>query len=213
VKFTKIILAGLTAIMLAAGIGAAQAAPITFRFGGQVTISPVSGINIGDSISGLYTFDSDATAQFPSSPNVAIYDTGLSSYSVQVGIFSGAASSGRIIVADNFGGSIDVYNAGTSVLTGTSMSGLTAFQSFIELSTVSGTALSSFALPLSPPDLSDFSARTIVLRFLDASTMTNYTVRGSLTLLEAVPAPGALAVLGLGLLGIGGLRRKKLSGA
>lgn len=194
--------AALTAIS-----GTASAAPITFQFGGTVTASPVAGINVGDAISGQFTFDSGTSATFPVSPNAATYANTISSYSVQIGGFSASALTGNIIVINNLGGSFDGYVVGAGLLTSTPVPGLTASQSFFEAHDASGAALSSTVLPLTPPDLSDFITRTYyVLRFLDANNV-RYQVDGTLTSLVEVPAPAALTLALLGLLGIAGFRK------
>jgi hypothetical protein len=177
----------------------AQADVITFSFGGEITMSEVAGIAVGDSISGQYTFDSAATATFPLFPTVAQYDFALLSYAVQIGSFSVTASSGRILVANGFSGSIDVYGVGSDAIATTPVAGLTPHSSFFELVDASQTAIVSFALPLTPPDPSSFGVRTFSVRFVDADNVS-FRATGSLAFLAAVPAPGALLLLGFGCL-------------
>jgi hypothetical protein len=219
-----------TAIATTALCGVASAAPITFYYSGAITnVSGTPGtFSVGQSVSGSYTFDTSTPATIAAS-NLSLYlvaatgtlnIAGLSgstqSYQNSFFVVNNTAPGGgqdRLAFGSLVGtlsGQISVSNTLTPVM-------LALQNVTIDLRDASGTALTNTDLPLTVPDLSSFSSRTGTAMFYevfgpDQGQFGN--VQFSLDTLTAspsagVPTPGALALLGFGLLGLGGLRRKK----
>ncbi len=207
------ILSRILALLALASIcaSAPNAAPLTFTFSGtlfQVDGTPPAGIEAGAPFTVTYTFDSSATdAAFD--PAYGLYYSVGAPYGLTVDVGGTTVFSSdnvRITVGDaSFPTSedtYDVYSAG----------GLTQVQ--LHLSDVSETAFSSDDLPLSPPPLADFDF--IGFHYAEYLSLTpgilSFSAHGateSFTESAAVPAPGTIALLSIGLAGAAAWRRYK----
>lgn len=216
-QFKKITIFIAVAFVLAALPGPAQADLITFNFSGHVTsvfdnYNELDGsVAVGTPFSGQYTFDS-AWPHSDTDPNYRNYSpvspTGVG-MSVSVGNYhtqsvSTADQDFFISVADNWSGE-DCYdvNSMKNVPTGS----LNDPYMFFSLEDYSQTALSSLALPLTPPDLSAWTSNIFWLW----NNENEIHIEGSLETLTMegapVPVPGTLVLLLSGLAGLGLYRR------
>lgn len=216
--------------LCAAGFAASLAAPvharlITFAFEGVVT--SISGephdyfpaADDGVPVSGTYTFESTTPDTNPD-PNRGQYDHAVKQIVFRVGpdaLVIGPPFNAGISVANQPFGPID--DEEYSVFATTDIGG--SFSIFeIQLFNVdSDGALTSDALPLTPPDISKFDFRRILLN-VGASDFApgeapSFVIDAALTSLTLVPAevpePAMPALVGLGLLLINARRRRAVS--
>jgi hypothetical protein len=146
------------AALAALGTSRSQADLITFYFQGTVNnVNPVlSGeFSVGERFSGSYTFDSDTpNTSGGDPPNFGLYTGALTALSFTIDSYTGSATDGDINVWDNVPS--DTYQVTSRVVTGPNVSDfeLTLFQ--LEIGDSTNTALTSVALPLTPPNLEDF---------------------------------------------------------
>ena len=146
-----------------------QSGLITFDFTGTVSHvpDPISGgpFAIGQAVSGSYTFDPAAADQDPSA-GIGLYDN-VTSFNVSIpaanysGTASPASQPGFIEILDNEDGVRDRYvvsmTAPNQNVSGPSVAGATLTRLAIVLRDRTTLAVSSDALPLVPPSLSDFA--------------------------------------------------------
>ncbi len=207
----------------------AAAFPITVAFEGTVT-SVEDGLEgtfaIGQPVSGRYTFDSE-TPDLDPLPGTGVYL--IDAYDFNIGPYVGSLPEpcGTILVANNPEGVglSDIYRASAITCTldeiqGADIGSFTPLYFSLQL-TLLANAFDSDALVLTPPDLSPFSVwQGFLLAFVDQmdpddpfdnvlrSVNTNLT---SLTLVPSeIPEPATLALFGLGLAGLGVVRRRRL---
>ena len=198
------------------------ASPITFAFQ-AVSQENYLGFEIapGTTASGTFTFES--TTPPNTNGNPAIYTNAVTAVSVELSGVGTATSTGpgTIIVGDpetivgSDPGTADFYEVNNVPISGFSVSGVfgawNVIGFFLTLEDRSDTALSSDALPVSPPNPASYSdLHSISLNFESSqgSTAAPDLVVTSLTL---VPEPsmvvlGAIAVAGLG---CGAWRRRR----
>lgn len=193
---------GALGLWVACAIGLAQdaaAAPIRFEF--TATVEQVFatgtglGVTVGMTVTGSITFD-------PADPRVGgPYPT----ISVQIPAAGYAltppdTTSSFQIVDRSPGGGSDVY------IVRSRPSGIGTIE--FRLSDASGTALSSTAIPLTPPDVASFSAYpTSFLNVFAGGIAPTQILRGRITSLTlAVPEPSLAALGGLGALLLLGAR-------
>lgn len=224
----KSLLAGVTAVSLASTPVAASI--VTFEF--EAVISHVStevfleptlidgpgGINIGDPVSGFFTFDSDQIPYYFYSGNGAVYR--------QLGIFATLAGKtwagpgNEIDIINNYQPDLfspfyeDEFIASTQTLYGPSINGQAPNAMGVSLydSATGGNpdGVSDLNLPTTPYDLSLFDGSTFEINFIGPNALgdlvTSYAW-GGLTSLSRVDEPSPFLLLGLGILLIGGITR------
>jgi len=174
-------------VLIAATVASAD--PVTFQFTGTVTqvIDDDFSTNIKpqDTFQGSFTFDSN-TSSSSSTPTGAGYDDFINPHgmTVDVGPHNFSISNDALSIGIQ-NGAADLF----SVFAENFISPGLIFH--ITLRDPSGAALSSVALPLSPPDLSAFSQRDFFLREVDVSG--NQTdVQGRIDSLTACPSCGSV---------------------
>lgn len=141
--------------------GTAGASSATARFKGTVTSTganavTISEIQVGDEVTGQFTFDTTAPDDRPSNPNSGLYAAGQLQLSVRG--FNYSASESQISVSDDvvvFQGqpAVDGYEVVTplGVVSGPSLSNLPPEQIDIVLADTDASVFSDDSLPLSVP--------------------------------------------------------------
>lgn len=194
------------ALALGAATAGAQAAIVTYQFGGTVTVSNVSGVSNGDRIVGFYTFDDAVADSFESQPGAPIDP--VSAAAVGHYAQSGAAGfriggysvltrfdpsrPGIYVVNDQAG--YDTYSVSTP-----------AFSLTWQDPTAS--ALSSDDLPTAPPQASRFLYTQFYFGLGDIFGVLDTLVVGPPNVSE-VPLPGTLPLAALGLAALALPRRR-----
>lgn len=174
-----LVLALLCPAVVAPWVCSAGAEPVRFVFSGEVIATNKPGIfPIGLNVTGQYTFESTTPDFNPFNMEQGDYDGALINYSFAAGAYAALADESN---AANDGGTIDVNRnsvfdehqysvfaqrvAGFSAPWGPDVGGEELVRMWLRLIDDNGTAITSIALPLTPPDLNDFTSNTFGLIF------------------------------------------------
>ncbi len=207
----------LCGVLVLAAAGIAQAAPVTYYFGGQLSwvdpnLSPT--LAIGDGFSGSFNYESTTVDSLPSDPSRGSYGPGpaftVTINSLPFSIVGGGT--GSVAVYNDYFG-IDRLSAGSDAA-GPSINGYSPEVFEINLQDPTQSTFSSDALPASELDLALFGTSNFALSFFNFDPLPLFPIAeiaGPLSYLSltdpnaitSIPEPGSLALFGLGLAGLG----------
>ena len=179
--------------------GPAHAALITFEFGGQVTsITDASNflqgrIVPGQAYSARYSFDSQAPDTQSGDPQVGAYLCASNTFQMVFGQLTVAIPKSRVVVGNHSFG--DAYSVDA---VGAVPGDFPVTELVLNLEDPTGAAFSNDSLPLSPPSLTRFTTRSFSFDG-DPAPNSYYSVHANVTYIQAIPEPGSLLALSVGL--------------
>jgi hypothetical protein len=236
VNLKRITRIGLSLVFAVQLIPAAEAALVTFRFEGFVSSTNKPAVfPLGQGLNGTYTFDSETPDQNPGNPDQGVYapvvvfpytdsEGGVRRFSFTSGSYTATGiapdltnAGGGIIV--NKTSSFEpvssyevVVDVGNSPL-GPDVNGEQLVSMWLSLQDATGRVPDSIDLPLTPPNLDDFTSTAFGLFFDADATGPAPPLGGSVvftvTSLAPIPVPPAFYLFGSGLLGLVGMARRR----
>lgn len=193
-----------TTLAVVAGASEARAALITYDFQGTIdSVDPALAgtFSIGQSLSGLYTFESTTAARAGSDSTFAVFDA-LTNLAFTLGTYSASSTGALEIQVDNDPPAPDsdryaVVSRASDGLSGPSLGSFSLDFFGFRLDDSTNTVFSDALILPTSLDLADFDNRRFFLFFRDGSDFVG--VSGTIDSLSAVPEPSSLA---LGLVGV-----------
>jgi hypothetical protein len=204
----------LPAVFLILGLAClCQADPIKIGFAGLVDsvgddYNLLQGaVHSGDSISGFYIYDSSTSDSEPTNINLGFYQHSTSPYGMTITIAGltfqtdPANVDFAIAIRDNYNEPWDYYTV-TSNSNLPLDNGLSIDALWWQLDDHSGTVFSSDALPLTPPDLSQWQGNALQVNggsypFPSPGEKTLFGITGHVTDVWLVPEPATLLLFSL----------------
>jgi len=206
----------------------ARAYPVTFYFEGNINnVDSELSVLLNDTqtISGYYTFQSDAPAYSSGSNYAYYYANGLKAKvkegSTEAYSFESTGTDTDISV-NNDSPVKDGYSVYSHNGTGTSFPGLTFNIFHWQIGDLDKNVFSDASLPTSPPDLTKFEVNIFDL-YLEIVDDDEYKAQGNITKLymldhhlpgtpptQGVPEPSTLLLIGTGLVGLAIRGKKKI---
>ena len=210
----KTLAAGVLALAVSFGLAApSHAAPITFAYEGTVNFTfggPAFDAFLGQTLRIEYTFES-TTADSTAATNRGDY-AAITSMTATVGTYSATAAAGPIVVFDNLNGNDEYGVLGISAV-GPPIGGMPLNFLQIQLQDPTQTAFANDALPTVQPDPANFGGNNFLAINFFGGRKNSGNIGTDLVTISPVtapvPEPGTLAMFGLGLAGLGYMRRRR----